>query len=259
MASGFSDSRRKSVLNMSGGKCWYCGNSLTIDTLTVDHVLPVAEGGSNDPQNLHGAIEHTKRAYPRRTLLIPQVNANPIPLPHKLLNFIREQWTRAGMLPLFHTAPMVFDRRDTAREAEVIKQHWPKTDKPVLMMNLSGHSSPYRFQTEMRDWVASALPQYTIMDVSDVRFPRFLDILPLLEKAAALLSIDSALIHLAQATKTPTAVMSKDTTWYQSEPKSHWIAHVSYPMSVTVEGRMKLLKALSQPSIFMGKLVRSLK
>jgi 5-methylcytosine-specific restriction endonuclease McrA len=52
MASGFSDSRRKSVLNMSGGKCWYCGNSLTIDTLTVDHVLPVAEGGSNDPQNL---------------------------------------------------------------------------------------------------------------------------------------------------------------------------------------------------------------
>lgn len=213
---------------------------------------------SSDPQDMHGAIAYAKRYYPRRTYLIPQVNANPIRHPRKMLNFIREQWDRAGMLPLFHRAPMIFDLRDAAHDAQVVAQHWPNTDKPVLLMNLSGHSSPYPFHKEMRQWVRSTFAQkYTVMDVSDMRLPRFLDMLPLLERAEVMLTIDSALVHLAQATNTPTAVLSRDTTWYQSEPKRHWVAHVSYSASITPPGRALLRNAVDNPAAFIGKLVRA--
>lgn len=39
---------RKTVLKRTKSKCFYCGNRAT----TIDHVIPLAHGGSNDPQNL---------------------------------------------------------------------------------------------------------------------------------------------------------------------------------------------------------------
>jgi hypothetical protein len=48
---------RYEVLRRDGHKCRYCGLVAAETELTVDHVLPVALGGSDDPSNLVAACE----------------------------------------------------------------------------------------------------------------------------------------------------------------------------------------------------------
>ena len=48
---------RFEVLRRDNHTCRYCGASAPDTTLTVDHVTPVALGGSHDPSNLVAACK----------------------------------------------------------------------------------------------------------------------------------------------------------------------------------------------------------
>lgn len=50
-----STKRRWEVLKRFGFKCVYCGRSAEERSLDVDHVIPIARGGSNDDHNLVAA------------------------------------------------------------------------------------------------------------------------------------------------------------------------------------------------------------
>jgi 5-methylcytosine-specific restriction endonuclease McrA len=43
---------KKILLTESKGRCTICGKQLSIDTIVIDHILPLAEGGSNHTLNL---------------------------------------------------------------------------------------------------------------------------------------------------------------------------------------------------------------
>lgn len=45
-------SLKRLLLRESNGRCKICGTPLTINTVTIDHILPLAEGGSNHTLNL---------------------------------------------------------------------------------------------------------------------------------------------------------------------------------------------------------------
>lgn len=49
--------QRFDVFNRDGFTCQYCGSTPPKVVLHVDHVVPVAEGGKNDPDNLITACE----------------------------------------------------------------------------------------------------------------------------------------------------------------------------------------------------------
>lgn len=49
---GISKRTRFEVMKRDGFVCKYCGNSPTVSPLVVDHVIPVAKGGTDDPANL---------------------------------------------------------------------------------------------------------------------------------------------------------------------------------------------------------------
>ena len=42
---------RLRILNRDGRECYWCG----MDASTVDHIIPVAKGGTDDPENLVAA------------------------------------------------------------------------------------------------------------------------------------------------------------------------------------------------------------
>ena len=42
---------KRSIFEKFGGKCAYCGNEITINNMTIDHVIPRSEGGSNSYLN----------------------------------------------------------------------------------------------------------------------------------------------------------------------------------------------------------------
>lgn len=49
----FSRSDKIAAWNKSEGHCWYCGTRMNpFEDFSIDHVLPVARGGGNNPENL---------------------------------------------------------------------------------------------------------------------------------------------------------------------------------------------------------------
>lgn len=48
----FSKKIRKEVYRKSDGKCLLCGKFIDYDDFTVDHIVPLAKGGTNDISNL---------------------------------------------------------------------------------------------------------------------------------------------------------------------------------------------------------------
>lgn len=43
---------QSALFDFTSGRCWYCGAQLRQDTLSIDHVLAFAKGGSSDTSNL---------------------------------------------------------------------------------------------------------------------------------------------------------------------------------------------------------------
>jgi 5-methylcytosine-specific restriction endonuclease McrA len=48
-------SRKLQIFQLSGGRCYWCGVSITRETSTVDHVLAVKHGGTQALHNLVAA------------------------------------------------------------------------------------------------------------------------------------------------------------------------------------------------------------
>lgn len=49
------------LFHLTHGRCWYCGNTLDLQTWTIDHVVPLAEGGSYEIDNLAPACRRCNR------------------------------------------------------------------------------------------------------------------------------------------------------------------------------------------------------
>ena len=58
---------RLDLLNSCGWRCVYCRCLLTMETLTVDHIKPKAQGGNGDRANLAPACFDCNRAKQDRT------------------------------------------------------------------------------------------------------------------------------------------------------------------------------------------------
>lgn len=52
MAKLISKSKRHSVWEKTDGECWYCGSEINPFTFHIDHVVPVAKGGTHHLDNL---------------------------------------------------------------------------------------------------------------------------------------------------------------------------------------------------------------
>lgn len=58
---------RQQVYNKYNGHCAYCGKKITIKDMQVDHIKPIAGGGTDDLNNLNPSCRlcnHYKRAEP---------------------------------------------------------------------------------------------------------------------------------------------------------------------------------------------------
>lgn len=53
----FTYEERKAILQSSGNKCACCGIKLTTKTMTVEHIIPIYRGGTNDKENLTALCE----------------------------------------------------------------------------------------------------------------------------------------------------------------------------------------------------------
>ncbi len=145
-------------------------------------------------------------------------------------NFMTSMYSRAGftrdeMLAL----PLVFDRRNLKREAELIAKLYPPVlrKKPLLLTNFTGISSPFGFLPELHPTLHRFARDFHTVDLGNVRATRLYDLLGLYDIAAGIITIDTATLHLAHATPTPYIAFTVDG-WTSSEPRGNVALHVKY-------------------------------
>jgi hypothetical protein len=131
-------------------------------------------------------------------------------------SYQKEAWRIAGWLDKFGTIPLVFDQRNKEREDLLAREHGV-TDETILVAG-NGVSSPFNL-----DLWAGMQGFPNIVNLSEIRAERIFDIIGLIERARLLLTIDSAPLHFARATKTKVVALINDG-WYGSVAPENGVA-----------------------------------
>lgn len=211
----------------------------------VSYVEPVAYHG--DFADLNGALSSVRGKY--RTFKVTQVYAHGLTYAHHTDSFLKESWNRVGRLEDWGRLPLIFDRRNYIREKELRDRFL--SDKPLILVAPRGISSPFHHFKMLFDVLEKELGEdYTILDLAGIQANRFFDLLGLMDAAAALVTIDTAHMHLARASKIPTIALVTDgpTPWHTSAPLSGQILRMKYSefpsRAMDVVGAIKNIKGL---------------
>lgn len=194
----------------------------------TSYVSPVVVDGPIDKVMCHVAA--MKKQFPESEIIVTQ-NCGDFAFNRQSKSFTLESWRKCGLEHLWHDLPLVFDQRDGRREIELVHSVLGQQIRPVVLLSLSGHSSPYRHAAELKAYLESRWEDhFSFVDISNVIATRIYDTLALMERSAAMVTIDTAPLHLGYACGIPTIALTADMLgqWYRSAPRNHWILDLPY-------------------------------
>jgi len=138
-------------------------------------------------------------------------------------SFNQDAWRLAGYLDRFADRSLkpFFDRRNYTRERKLLRANWVCGDHPVVLVNLAGSSSSFRDAVKFAEWLDRQWgDRVDFIDLSQIQAERIFDLLGFMEMADALITVDTATLHLAAATDCPViALLSDRGRWRQSAPR----------------------------------------
>lgn len=143
-------------------------------------------------------------------------------------------WQRAGFTPTeMMSLPLVFDRRDGHREGLLTRQHQGRGDKPLLLLSFDGKSSPFGPYPEVMEQVNKFAHRFHFVMLGSpsgsVKAARIFDLLGLMDAAAGMITIDTASLHLALASKVPYIAYTRGPgDWCRSVPKGNCVKEIHY-------------------------------
>lgn len=179
------------------------------------------------------AIEWARKRYPSATIVNASVFGFDYHPVNRMASFDREAWDRSGADVPWGRIPLLFNRRDVQREAELLNKVLTrcavKNGEPFVLTALSGHSSPFPEAEKVR--VALVAAGIKLVDISATRADRIYDLLALYERASCLVAIDSAALHLAAAAPRLPVVMltmGNKAKWYRSSWRPQHMARIYY-------------------------------
>lgn len=144
-------------------------------------------------------------------------------------NYMVSQWEHAGFTrEQMMEWPLVFDRRNKEAEA-VLARQWFKSTKPKLLYNFSGRTSPLpkEHYTPMMQVIHRLAHKFEPVNLGSIKAHHIYDLLGLYDQAAALITVDTATLHLAGASSVPyVALLANGGSG--SVPKGNCILKVRY-------------------------------
>jgi len=128
-------------------------------------------------------------------------------------SYQKEAWRHAGWLDSFGLIPLVIDQRNPAREKDIDFRASCLTNpyhvnKTTILVAGASVSSPFRH--DLTGIVRKEFPGHNVVDWSAIRAHRIYDLLGLMDNAACLVTVDSAPLHLARASKVPIVAIIND-------------------------------------------------
>ncbi len=156
--------------------------------------------------------------------VVSQIYSEP-PGPRRTDSYMRDSWEVLNRGHQWEQLGVVFDRRDAARESELCSRF--KWDRPVVLCCFSGKSSPFP-DPKLLSFLRSRFPEVCFEDIGGLRAHRLYDLLGLMDRAAALVTIDTSLLHLAKASNVPTVAFVNPHPWLGSLPSANHILYRKY-------------------------------
>jgi hypothetical protein len=206
----------------------------------VSYVEPILHNGPH--YELEQAITMAK--IRSKEVVVTQVNG-PAPIIREQVylptgspnaratSFQKESWRVAGRLTQWDDLlPLTFDRRDKARETALLKKHdlGKRGQKPLLLLSLKSNSSPFPYEDLLRELVTLKFADtHRVLELPQAE--RIYDLLAIYERAAALIVVDSAPLHLAWAErKLPVfaLVQDKPLLWHGSSWRPNHVWYCRY-------------------------------
>lgn len=143
----------------------------------------------------------------------------------------KDSWRMAGFEHKFNdpTWLPVFDRRNLVRE-EALVNALDVHGRPMLLLKLEGSiSSPWLAAASLGKRITTAFRErFNIVHLGTVRAERIFDLLGLMGRAAALVTIDTSILHLAAASAVPCVALVNPNPWLGSLPRCRCVRRITY-------------------------------
>lgn len=118
-------------------------------------------------------------------------------------SFSRESWKLAGHQKEWGKLPLIFDRRDSAREMALLESLGLMArgrKKKLILLSNGSASSPFPYRNLLKEIVTLKYgTTCRVIDLNEVKAERIYDLLAIYELAYCLITVDTAHLHLAAA------------------------------------------------------------
>lgn len=181
-------------------------------------VFPIVWPG--DWQDLEGAYRFAKRSFQR--VMAPTTYGNGFPIQKRLPSFQLDQWDRVGALESWDRLPLTLERGQ-----ETVLQ---VPQEPFILLGDRSQSSPFEKVADLDGELARNFPGHNIIRSSSLKLANVCDFLDWYDRAACLVSIETAHLHLCKASAVPVValVADKPSRWHGSAWSSRFKLHVRY-------------------------------
>lgn len=144
-------------------------------------------------------------------------------------NFVSEMWLRAGVGEKAKRYPLIFNRRSIPRETELCAKF--ADSKPLVLFVGEARSAPYADQAQLFEYLNKGLSaQFRVVNLTGFQATHIYDLLGLFDAAAALITVDTAHLHLSRASPVPVIALlpGPDPLWTAAPVYSNQILALRY-------------------------------
>lgn len=149
-------------------------------------------------------------------------------------NFMASMYSVLGFgVGQMERLPMVFDRRDPVREANLLDRVYPQAQskRPLLLYNFTGISSPFGHLPDVWPVLQRFVRDFTLVDLGKIKAFRVYDLLGLYDAAVGLLTCDTATLQLAPASPVPYVAFCQDG-FLGSTPRGNCVLRIPYAQTL---------------------------
>jgi hypothetical protein len=159
----------------------------------VSYVEPVIWTGSWE--DFHAAMFWAKQVHPEAEIMSAAIYGRGKFIRHCTHDFNRESWRYAGARVPWGRLPLEFDRRGESDRERQLAARYPGK----ILVSLGAKSSPLAGRRALLALIRQEFGPENVVDISEFPLFRLYDLIGLFDRAACLVSADSAPLHLAAA------------------------------------------------------------
>jgi predicted GH43/DUF377 family glycosyl hydrolase len=157
-------------------------------------------------------------------------NGKGMVVPKKTPSFVLDQYRLAGQLDNQDKLPLIFDKRDPAREKLLVAKHVKDGEKVILFADHS-ESSPFEQMPDLMSLLVDNFgTTHKILRLSEVKAEKIYDLIGLYDRADVLVSVETMHLHLSAASGVSVValVTDKPEIWRGTAWRRQFALHVRY-------------------------------